>query len=70
MVIIFLFILPNIQAVYPRVLVIIYDPIYESQGGNTLRQWQEWNDPNTLTQDLINNIQDVSNVNELPAFST
>jgi hypothetical protein len=46
--------------VYPKVLVIIHNPICRTQGGKTLREVCGWNDPDALASKYIDDIQQVS----------
>src|SRR5258708_13090267 len=45
----------------PKVLLVIYNPIIESQGSQKLTTLKGWNDPDTLSQTLINDFTSGSN---------
>jgi len=51
---------PDPTAVPIKLLVVIYDPILESSGGERLHQVLGWQDPNVLTTDLIDDFALVS----------
>ncbi len=41
----------------PKVLLVIYNPVLEAQGGQKLVQYRNWNNPDTLTQQFIQDMQ-------------
>src|SRR3990172_4333724 len=51
---------PDPTAVPIKLLVVIYDPIIESSGGERLHQALGWQDPDVLTTDLIDDFALVS----------
>ena len=44
----------------PKVMIIIHNPVLESQGNMTLIEYRNWNDVTTLTNSFIQNIHDSS----------
>ena len=48
------------DAYSPKVLLLIYNPIIESQGGRRLTEVKAWNDPAVLTNTFINSMSAVS----------
>lgn len=49
-----------VKRLTPKVLVIIYNPIIEAEGGKRLVDVCGWNDPRTLMKEYIADIQEVS----------
>lgn len=43
-----------------KILLLIYNPTLESQGGKNLVQYKGWNDPNNLTQSFIKSVKEAS----------
>ena len=52
----------TIEAVsyFPKVLLVIYNPVLESQGGQKLTAYKGWNDPDSLTTSLMDEMKTVS----------
>lgn len=44
----------------PKVFLLIYNPILESHGGLRLTRYMHWNDPDTLSQQFIQDISEAS----------
>lgn len=47
----------------PRVLLLIYNPIIEREGGRKLNQVLGWNDPDDLAQRYIADVREASHGN-------
>ncbi|MDO8452182.1 MAG: Ig-like domain-containing protein [bacterium] len=45
---------------FPRVLLVIYNPVLESQGGQKLTTYKGWQDPDSLTTSHMNEMKTVS----------
>ncbi len=48
------------QPITRKVLVITHNPILQSQGGRTLKEYFRWQDPHQLAQGYINDIREIS----------
>lgn len=51
---------PTTQSKNFKVLLLIYNPIFENQGGMNLVQLKNWNNPDSLTQSFIKSVKEVS----------
>lgn len=53
--------LPDEDAVmYPKAMLLIFNPIIKSEGGKSLSQLKGWNDPDELTRQVIEDLREVS----------
>lgn len=48
------------EPVYPKVLMITHNPVLRTQGGKTLKQYFNWNDPLALAQGYIHDVRECS----------
>ncbi len=50
----------RVAPVSPRVVVLIYNPIIEAEGGRKLNEVLGWNDPDWLTREYISDVREAS----------